>query len=48
METCPNCGHQLEYDEVDIGVGTLRGNYWCPNCRWTPPDPFEQAEPEPC
>lgn len=37
METCPECGAELEYDEVDIGVGTLRGNPGCPECYWTPP-----------
>jgi len=34
---CPNCGTPLEYDEVDIGVGTLRGNPGCPECHWVPP-----------
>jgi hypothetical protein len=33
-EKCPECGEPLEYDEVDIGVGTIRGNYNCPNCLW--------------
>lgn len=37
-DPCPNCGEQLEYDEVDIGVGVLRGNPGCPNCHWTPPE----------
>jgi hypothetical protein len=36
-DICPNCGAELEFDEVDIGVGTLRGNPGCPECHWTPP-----------
>jgi len=35
-DTCPRCGGQLDYDEVDIGVGTLRGNPGCPDCHWVP------------
>jgi len=33
---CPECGEELDYDEVDIGVGTFKGNYRCPNpaCGW--------------
>lgn len=37
-ELCPDCGEPLEYDEVDIGVGTQRGNYYCPICGWSPRD----------
>lgn len=36
-DDCPECGAELEYDEVDIGVGTMRGNPGCPECGWTPP-----------
>lgn len=35
-ERCPNCSGELEYDEVDIGVGVERGNYFCPDCHWSP------------
>jgi hypothetical protein len=31
----------LEYDEVDIGVGTMRGNPGCPDCHWTHAPPRE-------
>ena len=32
---CPVCGNEnLCYDEVDIGVGTITGNYSCPECGW--------------
>lgn len=34
---CPNCNEPLEFDEVDVGVGSIRGNYHCPNCGWEPP-----------
>ncbi len=33
---CPRCGSELDFDEVDIGVGVLRGNPGCPSCHWTP------------
>lgn len=36
MDKCPRCGSTLEYDEVDVGVGTVRGNVGCPECLWTP------------
>ena len=35
-DPCPECGTQLEYDEVDVGVGTIRGNPRCDNCCWYP------------
>jgi hypothetical protein len=35
---CPRCDAELDYDEVDIGVGTMCGNYSCPNCGWSPED----------
>ena len=37
-DVCPRCGAELQFDEVDVGVGTLRGNPWCPECHWTPDD----------
>jgi ssDNA-binding Zn-finger/Zn-ribbon topoisomerase 1 len=43
VDRCPRCGEPLEYDEVDIGVGTMRGNPGCPSCHWTPP-PFGLEE----
>ncbi len=36
MDKCPKCGEELEYDEVDIGIGIQRGNPGCPNCYWIP------------
>ena len=38
---CPNCGKDLTYDEVDIGVGTLTGNHRCDWCGWLPEDPLK-------
>lgn len=35
METCPNCGGELTFDEVDIGVGTMRSPAYCNTCKWT-------------
>jgi len=32
---CPKCNEFLDFDEVDIGVGSQRGNYRCPNCFWS-------------
>jgi transcription elongation factor Elf1 len=37
IDKCPNCGEELTYDEVDIGVGVQRGNYRCDNCGWNEP-----------
>jgi transcription elongation factor Elf1 len=37
MDSCPECGELLDFDEVDIGVGVQRGNYHCLNCGWCPP-----------
>ena len=30
-DRCPVCGNDLEWDEVDIGVGTARGPAYCPD-----------------
>lgn len=32
-DPCPECGEQLQFDEVDVGVGT---NPHCDNCYWYP------------
>jgi transcription elongation factor Elf1 len=32
---CPRCDEELNCDEVDIGVGTLQGNYHCDSCGWS-------------
>lgn len=42
-EPCPNCGEEMEYDEVDIGVGVQRGNFYCPSCGWAP-KPFDEVD----
>ncbi len=31
---CPICNNELDFDEVDIGVGTMQGNYRCNFCGW--------------
>jgi hypothetical protein len=36
VDKCPRCKEPLDYEEVDIGVGTLRGSPGCPACFWTP------------
>jgi hypothetical protein len=43
-DTCPICGGPLEYDEVDVGVGTIRGNPGCPDCHWTLEDTRERHD----
>jgi len=46
-DTCPRCGDVLDYDEVDVGVGTIRGNPGCPSCHWTPgEDPTDPPAPD--
>ena len=34
-QTCPECSEELSFDEVDIGLGTLKGNWRCDFCGWT-------------
>jgi len=34
QRVCPKCGAVLNYDEVDIGVGTQQGNFRCDQCGW--------------
>lgn len=45
--TCPFCGEETVADEVDIGVGVIRGPEGCPACgayqgdderEWRPPE----------
>ena len=43
--SCPKCGEELNFDEVDIGVGVMQGNWRCDNCGWTPPT-WEEVEKE--
>ena len=31
---CPKCNEELNFDEVDIGVGIQKGNYHCDVCGW--------------
>jgi len=31
---CPQCGQECEQEEVDIGVGTLKGPPYCLFCHW--------------
>lgn len=35
IDKCPKCGGELEYDEVDVGVGVIKANPGCPACHWT-------------
>lgn len=46
-DTCPNCGDVLDYDEVDVGAGTIRGNPGCPSCHWPDPRPVSHDPPAP-
>lgn len=36
-DLCPECRAPLIYDEVDVGVGVIRGNRGCDECGWSPP-----------
>jgi hypothetical protein len=41
---CPKCGHELECDMVDIGVGEMQCGPWgCPACHWVEDDPSKSA-----
>jgi hypothetical protein len=41
---CVKCGSEMDYGEVDIGVGIMRGNYYCPDCGWTPGDETKEGD----
>jgi hypothetical protein len=47
--TCPVCGGETEQDEVDVGVGVIRGPRGCPACHWVeePFDPAASIDPKP-
>jgi transcription elongation factor Elf1 len=42
LDNCPSCGAQLTFDEVDIGVGVLKGNARCEECGWEPELPEDK------
>lgn len=31
---CPKCGGVCDRDEVDVGIGTVNGPWFCPECHW--------------
>lgn len=40
--TCPKCGSEDLYrDEVDVGVGVVRGPYGCPACGWSEDEAYD-------
>lgn len=42
MDKCPRCGiGEIECDEVDVGVGVIKGNCGCQNCYWTPDESLQ-------
>ena len=38
MNKYPVCGSELNYDEVDVGVGIIRGNFRCDDCGYNIPE----------
>jgi uncharacterized Zn finger protein (UPF0148 family) len=34
LNKCPACGKDMERDEVDVGIGTIYGQYFCPFCQY--------------
>lgn len=44
---CPRCNEELNCDEVDIGVGTLSGNYRCDSCGWSEIEELKDILPDP-
>ena len=45
---CPKCDSELSYDEVDIGVGLMKGDYHCDVCGWTDRSDFKEEEYDLC
>jgi hypothetical protein len=39
-EPCPNCGEDLEWDEVDVGVGMVTSPAWCTGCDYSEDNPY--------
>lgn len=41
-EPCPACGEDLEWDEVDVGVGVITSPAWCcnPDCGYSEDNPY--------
>jgi C4-type Zn-finger protein len=39
---CPICDHEMDYDEVDIGVGTMKTNYHCDYCGYIPKETLDK------
>jgi len=50
MDKCPECGSEnIWREEVDVGVGTVRGPYHCNDCGWSEYDTLsfpEEAQDE--
>lgn len=43
--TCPKCGSgNVWREEIDVGVGYVRGPYSCPDCGWAEYDPFASLD----
>ena len=45
-DQCPRCGETIIYDEVDIGVGMMRGNACCDVCGWCMDDEIRKMSDE--
>ncbi len=43
--SCPRCGGQTDADEVDIGVGVMRGPRGCIDCGWSEDKSLDMADP---
>lgn len=44
LPSCPKYSFELVCEEVDIGVGTLRGNWYCNSCGWIPEDELPEIK----
>lgn len=43
--TCPKCGcDECHCDEVDVGVGVIKGPYGCPACGWSESPEYDLSE----
>ena len=39
-EACPNCGEDLDWHSVDVGIGIMCSPAWCDYCHYQEDNPY--------